>query len=117
MRKKSTSALILSNCAYKYLRADDGKPVMAVGTACDVLSAFLVTFFTPYIQNGPQIQLGARTAFIWMGCSIIAFFFCFLAVPELKVGRFILFFVSSSSIPRRSPCADPCAPRVDDFIF
>jgi hypothetical protein len=58
---------------------------MAVGTACDVLSAFLVTFFTPYIQNGPQVQLGARTAFIWMGCSIVAFFFTFLVVPELKV--------------------------------
>ncbi|CRG83311.1 hypothetical protein PISL3812_00662 [Talaromyces islandicus] len=60
------------------------KKIMAVGTACDVLSAFLVTFFTPYIQNGPHIQLGARTAFIWMGCSIVAFFFSFLLIPELK---------------------------------
>lgn len=61
---------------------------MAVGTTCDVLSAFLVTFFTPYLQHGPQIQLGARIAYIWMGCSILAFFFCFLAVPELKVVKF-----------------------------
>ena len=66
---------------------------MAVGTACDVLSAFLVTFFTPYIQNGPQIALGARTAFIWMGCSIVAFFFCLFAVPELKVGPLVSILV------------------------
>lgn len=58
--------------------------VMAIGTAFDVFSAFLVTFFTPYIQGGPQIALGARTAYIWMGCSVVAFFFCLLALPELK---------------------------------
>lgn len=63
---------------------------MAVGTACDVLSAFLVTFFTPYIQNGPQIQLGARTAFIWMSFSVVAFFFSFLVVPDLKVCVYFL---------------------------
>ncbi|KXL42300.1 hypothetical protein M433DRAFT_429307 [Acidomyces richmondensis BFW] len=60
------------------------KKIMAVGTAADVVSAFLVTFFTPYIQDGPQIQLGARTAYIWMGCSVAAIFFCALAIPELK---------------------------------
>jgi hypothetical protein len=57
---------------------------MGFGTAIDVCSAFLVTFFTPYLQNGPHIQLHAKTAFIWMGASIIAFFFFLFQLPELN---------------------------------
>ena len=58
--------------------------VMGVGTSIDVCSAFLVTFFTPYILNGPQIKAGARTAFIWMALSVIAFIYFFFFLPELK---------------------------------
>ena len=58
---------------------------MGVGTSVDVCSAFLVTFCTPYILNGPHIQAGARTAYIWMGLSILGFFFFLTQLPELKV--------------------------------
>lgn len=57
---------------------------MGFGTAIDVCSAFVVTFFTPYLQNGPHIQLHAKTAFIWMGASIIAFIFFLFQLPELN---------------------------------
>ena len=53
-------------------------------TSIDVLSAFLVTFCTPYLQAGPQIQLGARVGYVFMGLAAIAVVFFTLFVPELK---------------------------------
>lgn len=60
------------------------KRMIGWATSIDVLAAFLVTFCTPYLQAGPQIQLGARVGFVFMGCAIIAFFFFIFFLPELK---------------------------------
>jgi MFS transporter, SP family, sugar:H+ symporter len=54
------------------------------GVVIDVFAAFLVTFFTSYLQAGPQVQLGARVGYIFMGLAIAAFFFFVLFTPELK---------------------------------
>lgn len=58
--------------------------LMGWGVVIDVFAAFLVTFFTPYLQDGPQIQLGARVGYIFMGLAILAFFFFIFFTPELK---------------------------------
>jgi MFS family permease len=58
--------------------------MMGFGVVIDVLAAFLVTFFTPYLQAGPEIQLGARVGYIFMSLAAIAFFFFIFFTPELK---------------------------------
>lgn len=58
--------------------------LMGWGVIVDVFSAFLVTFFTPYLQAGPQIQLGARVGYVFMGLAAVAFFFFVGFIPELK---------------------------------
>ncbi|RXK38375.1 hypothetical protein M231_04284 [Tremella mesenterica] len=60
------------------------KKMMAVGTAVDVIAAFLVTFCTPYIQNASGANLGARTAYIWMGFAILGLCYFPFFLPELK---------------------------------
>jgi hypothetical protein len=60
------------------------KRMIAWATIIDVLAAFLVTFCTPYLQAGPQIQLGAKVGYIFMALAAIAVFFFFAFVPELK---------------------------------
>jgi MFS transporter, SP family, sugar:H+ symporter len=82
------------------------KKLMGWGVVIDVLAAFLVTFFTPYLQAGPVIKLGARVGFIFMGLAAISFFFFILFTPELK-GRSLeevdeLFEVCKNPIARVS---------------
>jgi SP family sugar:H+ symporter-like MFS transporter len=60
------------------------KRMIAWATIIDVLAAFLVTFCTPYLQAGPQIQLGAKVGYIFMTLAALAFVFFILFVPELK---------------------------------
>ncbi|KAJ9498535.1 hypothetical protein H2202_005720 [Exophiala xenobiotica] len=60
------------------------KKLMGLGVAVDVFAAFLVTFFTPYLQNGPHIQLGAKVGYIFMGLAALSFIFFILFIPELK---------------------------------
>jgi MFS family permease len=60
------------------------KRMIGWATSIDVLAAFLVTFCTPYLQAGPQIQMGARVGFVFMGCAVIALFFFIFFLPELK---------------------------------
>lgn len=57
---------------------------MVWGVAIDVLAAFLVTFFTPYLQAGPHVQLGAKVGYVFMGLAALSFFFFVLFMPELK---------------------------------
>jgi SP family sugar:H+ symporter-like MFS transporter len=61
------------------------KRMLGWATSIDVLSAFLVTFCTPYLQAGPVIQMGARVGFVFMGSAILALIFFILFLPELKV--------------------------------
>lgn len=60
------------------------KKLMGWGVVVDVISAFLVTFFTPYLLDGPHVHLGARVGYIFMGLAAIAFFFFVFFTPELK---------------------------------
>ncbi|KAH8901337.1 general substrate transporter [Thozetella sp. PMI_491] len=60
------------------------KKLLGWGVIIDVLAAFLVTFFTPYLQNGPRIQLGAKVGYIFMGLAALSFFFFVFFTPELK---------------------------------
>lgn len=60
------------------------KKLMGWGVVIDVLAAFLVTFFTPYLQAGPQVQLGAKVAYIFMAMAALSFFFFIFFTPELK---------------------------------
>ena len=60
------------------------KKLMGYGVVIDVFAAFLVTFFTPYLQNGPHVQLGARVGYIFMGLAALSFVFFVLFLPELK---------------------------------
>jgi MFS family permease len=60
------------------------KKLMGLGVAVDVFAAFLVTFFTPYLQNGPHVQLGAKVGYIFMGLAALSFIFFILFIPELK---------------------------------
>ncbi|KAJ9647499.1 hypothetical protein H2204_000128 [Knufia peltigerae] len=60
------------------------KKLMGWGVAIDVLAAFLVTFFTPYLQAGPHVQLGAKVGYVFMGLAALSFFFFVLFMPELK---------------------------------
>lgn len=58
--------------------------LMGFGVVIDVLAAFLVTFFTPYLQDGPEVQLGARVGYVFMGLAAMSFFFFVFFTPELK---------------------------------
>lgn len=58
--------------------------LMGWGVVVDVVAAFLVTFFTPYLQDGPQLQLGASVGYIFMGLAAVSFFFFVFFTPELK---------------------------------
>lgn len=58
--------------------------LMGFGVVIDVLAAFLVTFFTPYLQDGPHVQLGARVGYVFMGLAAVSFFFFVFFTPELK---------------------------------
>lgn len=58
--------------------------LMGFGVVIDVLAAFLVTFFTPYLQDGPEIQLDAKVGYIFMGLAALSFFFFVFFTPELK---------------------------------
>ena len=60
------------------------KKLLGLGVVVDVFAAFLVTFFTPYLQDGPHVQLGAKVGYIFMSMAAISFFFFALCVPELK---------------------------------
>jgi MFS transporter, SP family, sugar:H+ symporter len=60
------------------------KKLLGWGVVIDVFAAFLVTFFTPYLQAGPQIQLGAKVGYIFMTLAAISFFFFIFFTPELK---------------------------------
>ena len=60
------------------------KKLMGFGVVIDVFSAFLVTFFTPYLQSGPHVQLGAKVGYVFMGLAALAFVFFILFTPELK---------------------------------
>lgn len=60
------------------------KKLMGWGVVVDVFAAFLVTFFTPYLQNGPHVQLGARVGYIFMGLAAASFLFFIFFTPELK---------------------------------
>lgn len=60
------------------------KKLMGLGVVVDVISAFLVTFFTPYLQNGPHVQLGAKVGYVFMGLAAASFFFFIFFTPELK---------------------------------
>lgn len=53
-------------------------------TSVDVVSAFLVTFCTPYLQAGPQIQLGATVGYIFMTLAALSLLFYIIFLPELK---------------------------------
>jgi MFS transporter, SP family, sugar:H+ symporter len=80
------------------------KKLMGWGVVIDVLAAFLVTFFTPYLLDGPTIQLGAKMGYVIMGLAAAGFIFCFFFIPELK-GRSLeevdeLFEVSDHDRPR-----------------
>ncbi|KAL3475235.1 general substrate transporter [Aspergillus californicus] len=44
----------------------------------------LVTYISPYIQDAEYANLQGKIGFIWGGFSVIAFFWVFLVVPELK---------------------------------
>lgn len=50
----------------------------------DVFSAFLVTFFTPYLLDGSHVQLGATVEYSFMGLAALSFLFFILFTPELK---------------------------------
>lgn len=81
------------------------KKLMGWGVVIDVFAAFLVTFFTPYLQNGPAIQLGAKVGYIFMSLAAMSFVFFVLFMPELK-GRSLeevdeLFEVSTLPTRRR----------------
>jgi Na+/melibiose symporter-like transporter len=81
------------------------KRMIGWATVIDVLAAFLVTFCTPYLQAGPQIQLGARVGYVFMALAAIAVIYFFLFVPELK-GRSLeevdeLYEVSPQSTGKR----------------
>lgn len=58
--------------------------LMGWGVVVDVFSAFLVTFFTPYLQAGPHVQLGAKVGYVFMGLAALSFFFFIGFIPELK---------------------------------
>lgn len=58
--------------------------LMGFGVVIDVFAAFLVTFFTPYLQDGPEIQLGAKVGYVFMGLAALSFFFFIFFTPELK---------------------------------
>lgn len=60
------------------------KKMMGYGVVIDVFAAFLVTFFTPYLQNGPHVKLGARVGYVFMGLAAMSFIFFILFTPELK---------------------------------
>ena len=58
--------------------------LMGWGVVVDVVAAFLVTFFTPYLLDGPSVQLGARVGYIFMGLAALSFIFFIFFLPELK---------------------------------
>ena len=58
--------------------------LMALGTAVDVIAAFLVTFTYPYIANPQGANLGVKTGWIFCSIAICSFIFAVLMVPELK---------------------------------
>ena len=60
------------------------KKMLGWGVVVDVFAAFLVTFFTPYLQAGPHVQLGAKVGYIFMGLAALSFFFFIFFTPELK---------------------------------
>ena len=88
--------------------------VIAWATTIDVLSAFLVTFATPYIQNTPGAGLGARVGFVFMGAAVLALIYFMLFLPELK-GRSLeevdeLFEVSRVCVTLNSKFETPTFP-------
>lgn len=60
------------------------KKLMGYGVVIDVFAAFLVTFFTPYLQAGPSIQLGARVGYVFMGLAALSLIFFIFFMPELR---------------------------------
>ncbi|ORX38012.1 general substrate transporter [Kockovaella imperatae] len=80
----ATTRISASNCAFLTGAEIGGlkmrKKIMAFGTACDVLAAFLVTFVTPYILPA----LGVNIGWIFGGVAILCVPWGYLFFPELK---------------------------------
>ncbi|KAF4621703.1 hypothetical protein G7Y89_g14502 [Cudoniella acicularis] len=58
----------------------------SIGVIVQAFSTWFFSFVTPYIYNvGPGSgNLGAKTGFIFMGCSIVLFMMAFLWIPETQ---------------------------------
>lgn len=61
------------------------KKIMMMGTSTDVVSAWLVSFCSPYIMNKPYGGIGGKIGYIFAGLAIVSLFFAIFIVPELKV--------------------------------
>jgi SP family sugar:H+ symporter-like MFS transporter len=59
------------------------KKIMAFGTACDVLAAFLVTFTVPYLLTNPGPNLGPNIGWIFARAAFRSFLFGVFFTPEL----------------------------------
>ena len=60
------------------------KKLMGWGVVVDVFAAFLVTSFTPYLQTGPHVQLGAKVGYAFMGQATLSFVFFVLFTLGFK---------------------------------
>ena len=88
----------------------------SIAISVQALSTWFFSFVTPYMYNvgAGSGNLGAKTGFIFMGCSVILFVMAYLWIPETQnlTTEDIDYLYESKTSPRRFKSAVEIMNRV-----